>query len=168
MAQAATAMTGCSEFDAFLFAAVGEEKNGMLLSVLSALARLDIDPWKEAANLAKMPGKVASQKFSALIETLPDLAVTPAASETIAERLIALLPQGAQSARTGSDSWSGLVAFHGLQGVVFFVLINLLAAVVMIGVQGLAGIPHRANEPDHAVISAPAAMPPPESLPRLD
>jgi hypothetical protein len=41
-----------SDFDAFLFAPVGEERNGMLLSVLSALARLDVDPWQEAARLA--------------------------------------------------------------------------------------------------------------------
>jgi hypothetical protein len=32
-----------SEFDPFLFAPVGEERNGMLLSVLSALARLEVD-----------------------------------------------------------------------------------------------------------------------------
>jgi hypothetical protein len=37
-----------SEFDDFLFAPIGEDRNGMLLSVLSALARLDIDPWQEA------------------------------------------------------------------------------------------------------------------------
>ena len=41
-----------SEFDDFLYAPIGEDRNGMLLSVLSALARLDIDPWQEAAKLA--------------------------------------------------------------------------------------------------------------------
>jgi hypothetical protein len=43
------------EFDRFLFATVGEERNGMTLSVLSALARLDVDPWKETAALSSMP-----------------------------------------------------------------------------------------------------------------
>jgi hypothetical protein len=38
-----------SEFDGFLYARIGEDSNGMLLSVLAALARLDVDPWEEAA-----------------------------------------------------------------------------------------------------------------------
>jgi hypothetical protein len=38
------------EFENFLFAPIGEDSNGMVLSVLSALARLDIDPWQEAAK----------------------------------------------------------------------------------------------------------------------
>jgi hypothetical protein len=51
---AMTALLG-PEFDAFLYAPVDEEGNGVLLSVLSALARLDVDPWREAAELARMP-----------------------------------------------------------------------------------------------------------------
>ena len=43
------------EFDDFLFAPVGEEQNGMMLSVVSALARSDVDPWQEAAKLARLP-----------------------------------------------------------------------------------------------------------------
>ena len=35
----------------------------MLLSVLSALARLDIDPWQEAAQLAGLPGETATRRF---------------------------------------------------------------------------------------------------------
>jgi hypothetical protein len=50
-----------SEFDDFLFAPIGEDRNDMPLSVLSALARLDIDPWHEAAELARLPGETATQ-----------------------------------------------------------------------------------------------------------
>jgi hypothetical protein len=39
-----------TEFDDFLFAPIGEDRNDMPLSVLSALARLDIDPWQEPTN----------------------------------------------------------------------------------------------------------------------
>ena len=56
-----------SEFDDFLFAPIGEERNGMLLSVLSALARLDVDPWQEAADLARLPRDSATQRLTALI-----------------------------------------------------------------------------------------------------
>jgi hypothetical protein len=40
------------EMDAFLFASVGEEEKGIPLSVLSALARLGLDPRNEAARLS--------------------------------------------------------------------------------------------------------------------
>ena len=39
------------EFDAFLFASVGEEVDGVPLSVLSALSQLDLDPRAEAKTL---------------------------------------------------------------------------------------------------------------------
>jgi hypothetical protein len=60
------------EFNEFLFAPIGEEKNGMLLSVLSALARLDVDPWREAAELAQLPRQTATQRLASLIAALPD------------------------------------------------------------------------------------------------
>ena len=43
-----------SEFNEFLFAFVGEEKSGADLTVLSALARLGLDPWNEAARLSAL------------------------------------------------------------------------------------------------------------------
>ena len=39
-----------SDLNDFLFASVGDEQNGMPLSVLSALTRLGVDPWEEAAT----------------------------------------------------------------------------------------------------------------------
>jgi hypothetical protein len=61
-----------SEFDVFLFAPIGEDRNGMLLSVLSALARLHVDPWQEAAKLARLPREAATQRLASLIAALPD------------------------------------------------------------------------------------------------
>jgi hypothetical protein len=60
-----------SEFDAFLHAPVEERTDGPLLSVISVLARLDIDPWQEAANLARMSRDKAAWRLAALIKTLP-------------------------------------------------------------------------------------------------
>ena len=63
---------GC-EFDDFLFAPIAEESNGMMLSVISALARLDLDPWQEANNLAGLSGETATKRLaSLLIAALPD------------------------------------------------------------------------------------------------
>ena len=81
------------EFDDFLFASIGEERNGMLLSVISALARLNIDPWQEAANLAQLPRTTAARRLTSLIATLPDGPSTPLDPGANAARLIARLPR---------------------------------------------------------------------------
>jgi hypothetical protein len=83
-----------SEFDDFLFAPIDEERNGMLLSVVSALARLDIDPWQETAQLAQLPAAAATQRLASFIAVLPD---RPAHQDprAIAAGLIALLPRRA-------------------------------------------------------------------------
>ena len=86
-----------SEFDDFLFAPIGEDRNGMPLSVLSALVRLDVDPWQEAAKLARLPGKTAAQRLASLIAPLPDGPSAQLDPGTIAARLIARLPRQASS-----------------------------------------------------------------------
>jgi hypothetical protein len=80
------------DFDRFLFASVGEERNGMALSVLSALARLDLDPWDEAVALSRMPKDRAKERLVALMAaTIRRLGADPS-PETVAARLVALLP----------------------------------------------------------------------------
>ena len=65
----------------------------MLVSVLSGLARSDLDPWQEAAKLAQLPGEEATKELAALIVALPDGTASPSNSRTIAVRLVALLPR---------------------------------------------------------------------------
>jgi hypothetical protein len=50
-----------SELEDFLHAPIGMEKDEMPLSVLSALARLGLDPWKEAAELSELPRDHAAE-----------------------------------------------------------------------------------------------------------
>ena len=92
MTRSASVSIECSQFEDFLFAPVGYERNGMLLSVLSALARLDIDPWAEAASLAKMSTEAATERMRSLIAALPEETSARLNVDTIAPRLIALLP----------------------------------------------------------------------------
>lgn len=80
-----------SELDAFLFAPIGEEGNGMLLSVVSALARLDVDPRQEAAQLARLPAATATRRLTSLLEALPDTAPARQEPATVAARLVGLL-----------------------------------------------------------------------------
>jgi len=101
-----------SEFNDFLFAPIGEDKNGMLVSVLSGLARSDVDPWQEAAKLAQLPGEAATKELAALIGALPAGAAPSSDPRTIATRLIALLPRrGALSGEaqvTTQSAWSAM------------------------------------------------------------
>jgi hypothetical protein len=82
-----------TEFDRFLYAPIGEERNGMLLSVLSALARSNVDPWEEAARLARLPHKAATSFLASLLAGLPDVPSARSDSGALAEHLINLLPQ---------------------------------------------------------------------------
>jgi hypothetical protein len=81
-----------AEFNAFLFASIGADASGSYLTVVSALARLDLDPWAEAATLARLPGAIAAQKLAELISRFPEIPAVRADSSMIATRLTALLP----------------------------------------------------------------------------
>ena len=93
-----------AEFDKFLGAPIGEGRNGTPLSVLSALARLDVDPWQEAASLARMPMEAAAMRLTALIAALPDAPTKDVPATTIAANLVTLLPKPARFTVGSSDS----------------------------------------------------------------
>jgi hypothetical protein len=93
MTRAAAMSIPGAEFNEFLFAPIGEDRNGMLVSVLSALARSDVDPWLEAAKLAQLPGEAATQRLASLIGSSSDRDTSALDPTKIAARLIALLPR---------------------------------------------------------------------------
>lgn len=82
-----------SEFDGFLFASIGVDGNGMPVTVLSGMARSDLDPWQEAAKLAALPGATAVESLTSLLGALPDWTWTHPEARAVATRLIALLPR---------------------------------------------------------------------------
>ena len=57
-------------YDAFLFAQICDDANGMHLSVLSALARMNVDPWEEATRLAAMPKAVAEKALVSILDVV--------------------------------------------------------------------------------------------------
>src|SRR5947209_14905431 len=71
-----------SDLNDFLFAAVGQEQNGMPLNVVSGLTRLGLDPWEEAGRLAALPKAVAAEKLAPIIARLP--VDRPAPSDNLA------------------------------------------------------------------------------------
>jgi hypothetical protein len=81
-----------SAFNDFLYAPVGEEDNGMVLTMLSALARCEVDPWGEAARLSELPREAATKRLALMISSLPRGQWPKSAVSDIASRLTALLP----------------------------------------------------------------------------
>jgi hypothetical protein len=93
--------TSASQFDDFLYAPIVAEANGMVLSVLSALARLNVDPWDEAARLTRLPCEVATRALMQLIVALPNGVSAGLDAGAVARELVALLPrQDAARARS--------------------------------------------------------------------
>jgi hypothetical protein len=150
-----------SEFDSFLFAPVGDENNGMVLSVLSALARLGVDPWREAADLARMPRAAANQRLTALIAALPDAPATWLPPGTIADRLLALLPRGDISSIAARATWPVTDATPKSQRVARVIAINLLLMAGMLCAQwALADLKLPADAPTLQAPASGAALSP--------
>jgi len=81
------------EFDSFLFAPIGEEGNGMSLSVMSAFTRLNIDPWREAAQLSNLSKEKAIEALAPIIARLPVGGWTALDIPEIARRMVEFLPR---------------------------------------------------------------------------
>ena len=85
-----------SDLNDFLFASVGDEQNGMPLNVISALTRLGIDPWEEAARLATLPKALASEALAIMVARLPVARPLPSDNLAISRQLVQLLPMHQQ------------------------------------------------------------------------
>jgi hypothetical protein len=90
-----------ASFNDFLFATVCEERNDMPLTVVSALARLDLDPWTEAAELARMPADGAARRLTALLAGVVSVPAAQTDRATLAARLVMLLPTPAKPGARG-------------------------------------------------------------------
>lgn len=78
---------GHPEFDAFLSAPVGADAAGVELSVMSALARVGLDPWSEAARLSDLPRDAAVEALAVALGKLPAGSWQPADDlRTLADR----------------------------------------------------------------------------------
>ena len=80
------------DLDNFLFAAVGQERNGIPLSMISALTQLDLDPWDEAGRLSSMAKQEAVDRLTGLILRLPEMDRPSSEVEQVAAGLIDTLP----------------------------------------------------------------------------
>ena len=81
-----------ARYNDFLFAPISEQANGIQLSVLSALARMNVDPWEEAARLEAMPLGDAEWALVATLSKVPGRTWNLSDAEGIAKRLVQRLP----------------------------------------------------------------------------
>jgi hypothetical protein len=109
-----------SEFDEFLYAAIGTESNGMALSVLSALARLNINPWEEAAELFELPKDTAAKRLLTLIARSPVRG--PAHEACNCRQLVELSPRRPRPTVSSKDR------IRGPREIVHWGILILLAA----------------------------------------
>jgi len=81
------------EVSDFLYSPISDDPGQSPVSVLSAIARRDVDPWDEAARLAQMPKAVAINRLTALISPANSDAKGQSQAELIATHLVELLPR---------------------------------------------------------------------------
>lgn len=82
-------------YEAFLFAEIGEQKNGMPITMISALAQLGFDPWEEAGRLASLPAAAALAAVTALVARISGLTARKSEIPKLSARLVPLLAQPA-------------------------------------------------------------------------
>ena len=70
----------------------------MRLSVLSALARMNVDPWEEATRLAAMPRAIAEKTLLSILDLVSGRSWKSPEAAAIAARLVRLLPQRGEAA----------------------------------------------------------------------
>ncbi len=136
----------------------------MHLSVVSALARADVDPWQEAANLARLPAASAIKRLASLIATPPDGLSEDLDPGTIASRLVALLPRRAGSNIASLEAVRSVGAVTKSQYFIhatFIFMAFVLGTLTLIACRHLPAGVGNANPPTSGQIIAQA--PPPNS-----
>ena len=81
------------DLDKFLFAAVGDEIDGIPLSMISALTRLGLDPWQESGRLSSLSSREAVEQLARLIAEIPGIFRPLGEAREIADGLVGLLPK---------------------------------------------------------------------------
>ncbi len=114
MRLSASAAVQNGAFSDFLAAEIGEESNGMNLSLLSALTRQGVDPWQEAERLAGLSESKALAALTSIITRALGSGGREDDTPDLAARILRLLPRPGQAPaspapRATSDS-AGLLA----------------------------------------------------------
>lgn len=131
-----------SEYDTFLFASLCEDDE-LPLSVLSVLARQDLDPWQEAGRLAQLPKEQAINSLASRIWTSNSERWPPSEASILAIRLIQLLPtySPSKSSRRSIEDSNG--------GMTVWLAVGMLLASIAVSGEGVKK--SLSGNPDHQV-----------------
>lgn len=125
------------EFERFLYASVGEDRQGSVVTVLSALARLNLDPWEEAAHLAALGRESAATRLGLLLSRVLDVPALGQDHGAVGRDLTRLLPGGAaRQGRPGGTAKSGVPLTSGAFWAILVALF-FLAQALFGGVPGM-------------------------------
>jgi hypothetical protein len=148
-------------YDAFLFAAIPDD-GAAPLNTVSVLARLDIDPWREAAELTSLPRESAVQRLVTLLVRMPGRSIGLLDAEMIAMRLVALLParnsvQSAVTARTSvpARAFDPTMVVIGLGFALVVLVSGFFQAADIQTAEKTAGKPSSASNAHPATASQP-------------
>lgn len=131
---------GGTPFDGFLYARLGEDSAGNSVSVLSALARLGLDPWEEAAVLSDLPRDGAAERLSGLLTRVRDVPTLGSGQAAILSRLIGLLPRDGENRGGDGLVQAATARLGGLGPVLALLLVILfLLQIVFSGASGPDG-----------------------------
>ena len=151
-----------SELDAFLFAPVVDDANGMTLSVLSMLARAGVDPRSKAAELARLSVGKATEALVPFIGESRQGLISDDDTGTIAARLAALLPRRTNPASTLGETKTGnteLTPTHSVGIAAILICVLIMGAIwATASRQSLAqvGVTNSAGSPSIATTTPPA------------
>ena len=130
-----------SQYDAFLFASVCETDE-MTLSVLSLLARQDVDPWQEAARLTQLSEAQAINSLATKIWKSNSDHWSPSEASIVAVRLIDLLPSH------GRPRSTPLSAGDGNGRLTFWVVAGMLFMSIAISGNSMQSLTKDSGDPD--------------------
>jgi hypothetical protein len=125
------------ELQEFLFAPIWVEKNGTPLSILSALARLGMDPWGEATRLANLPRAAAASALATILARLPRNEQELPDYAELSQHLVQFLPEGGSTPPTSqpqSGRMDSIARFADVQKLVL--ILGLTAVLIILQVNG--------------------------------
>ncbi|PWE28412.1 hypothetical protein DDZ14_18900 [Maritimibacter sp. 55A14] len=117
------------EFERFLYAPVGEDRQGYVVTVLSTLARLGLDPWNETAELAMLGRDAARLRLGKLLSRVRDVPALASDHGKVARELSLLLPDSPPRRslkQAGATSATGRPVFTGAVWAILAIALVLL------------------------------------------
>jgi len=124
------------EFERFLYAPVGEDRNGYVVTVLSTLARLGLDPWTETAELVTLGREAAGAKLGLLLSRFRDVPSLESNHGRVARGLSKLLPEDPPKGTLQRDASTASGGPLGASGALWTILAIIFVLSQMLLVAG--------------------------------